>query len=119
MGIAFGRDKDVAFKIGSKIELIAESIIRIILTLPGERLGLPEFGSNVRSFIFEQDIVEIQKLIQLELLAVLEKQEPRVRLTNITVTDIGADLRSFVLALEFVVKDNPEEPKLLFIPLTQ
>ncbi len=117
MGIVFGNKADVPFKIGTKNELIAESIARIILTIPGERPGNLTFGSNVRAFLFENDLLEVKSLIELELLAVLEVQEPRVTLTKIVLTEVSDDLRSMVLALEFVIKNEPGQPKLLFIPL--
>lgn len=119
MGIVFGNNPDVPFKIGTTLELIGESVSRIIMTLPGERLGLPDFGSNVRLYLFENDIFEIQKLIKLELLAVLETQEPRIILRSITLTSVSEDLRAFVLALEIAEKENPSQTKVLFIPLSE
>jgi phage baseplate assembly protein W len=73
----------------NEAELISENIIRILTTKPGERVGEPEFGSLVKTFLFMPQL-DIDDLI-LEIINSINRQEPRVIVNYCTLTSAGQD----------------------------
>lgn len=65
--------------------LIRASIQRILMTNPGERLMLPDFGCDLRKFVFEQgDSILGTRIIQ-EICRALNKWEPRITVGNVDI----------------------------------
>jgi phage baseplate assembly protein W len=66
--------------------LILESSVRmLLLTAKGERLMEPEYGTNIRSILFEQNINGIESAIGEEIVSALTTWEPRLQLDTISV----------------------------------
>lgn len=66
--------------------LILESSVRmLLLTAKGERLMEPEYGTNIRRILFEQNINGIEAAIQEEIVSALTVWEPRLQLQSISV----------------------------------
>lgn len=67
--------------------LIADSVLQVLMTLPGERLGNPTFGCRVRRIPFEPNADTYVSVIQNLIIEALTLWEPRVtiRSTDITV----------------------------------
>ncbi len=65
------------------IRVIEASLRRIFNTVPGDRVMLPEFGCNLRKFLFEPNdnflVHEIKKTVK----NAIERWEPRVRVVNV------------------------------------
>ena len=97
-------------KIKADNELIAESITRILMTTPGERVGRPDFGSNLRKLLFEstQDIYlqDLKRMIE----SAIGKYEPRVDLQDIV---INADGNRIFIKLMFNEVGNPLNENLI------
>jgi len=92
------------FKIKANDELIKESITRILMTTPGERVGRPQFGSNLRKLLFESQadiyINDVKRMIE----SALNRYEPRVNLQDIIIT---ADGNNLYIKLQFNEVGNP------------
>ena len=92
------------FKIKAGDALIKESITRILMTTPGERVGRPKFGSNLRKLLFESQadiyINDVKRMIE----GALNRYEPRVNLRDIVIT---ADGNNLYIRLEFNEVGNP------------
>ena len=57
IGIAFPLDETNMFKGTENIkEQIKSNLLNLLLTYPGERVNLPNFGMGLKSLLFEQDI---------------------------------------------------------------
>jgi hypothetical protein len=65
--------------------LIKQSLVQIIMTLKGERVMRPEFGSGALSYIFENSNEELSSLIRFDIASALSKYEPRVLVRSIDV----------------------------------
>lgn len=65
------------------IDAVKQSVKNLIVTNHGERPFQPEIGSNITRLLFEPADVFTASAIKTEILAVLQRFEPRV--TNITV----------------------------------
>lgn len=65
--------------------LIKNDILQLLLTVPGERVMRPDFGVNLRNFVFEQltqaDIFSLQTEIESQ----VSTQEPRVNVERVEI----------------------------------
>ena len=64
---------------------IRQAIQIILLTEPGERIMLPDFGAGLKRFLFEPNTVTTHRLIQQEITEALEQWEPRINLKSVSV----------------------------------
>ena len=91
-------------------DLIAESITRILMTTPGERVGRPEFGCNLRRLLFEStetvDLDDVKNIIG----SAIETFEPRVILQDIIVNALE---NTIYVQIEFQLVGNPLETEQL------
>ena len=65
---------------------IKNSLKNIIATTPGERFLIPEFGTNLKQYLFSPVTQTTAKIIGDTILRSIEKWEPRVTVEHITVT---------------------------------
>lgn len=93
VGIAFPfRADETGFpRANSGLELITDSIQVILLTEVGERLMRPNFGSRLRSYLFENVDDFTMEAIKAEVFRALLEQEPRVIILNIDVAEENID----------------------------
>lgn len=83
--------------------LILESSVRmLLLTSPGERVMLPDYGTNVRKLLFAP-IPEIDGVVSQEIVQALNAHEPRVALSSLHI-DRQPDSRTVRLSASFVSK---------------
>ena len=73
----------------NSLQFIAENIKRILNTRKGERVNEPDFGSNVKSFLFMPQVA-IDDLMA-EIKNSVETQEPRVTVDSCTLTSATQD----------------------------
>lgn len=86
--------------------LLKENITRILLTLPGERVNNPQFGSRLRLFIFELDSI-LQEDLKNEILSAINRWEPRVNILDIQTQNVNE--RAIALKIACQNKDTLEE----------
>ena len=80
------------FEIKRGNAILQESITRILLTTPGERINNPTFGSRLKQYLFDLDNI-LEESIKEEISLAITRFEPRVRINNI-----------------FIEKKNPNQP---------
>lgn len=73
----FNSDKDLA--------VLASSVKMLISTDIGERIMLPNYGTDIRALLFEPDIQGIEALIQDKLTQALVLWEPRVAISFLSI----------------------------------
>jgi hypothetical protein len=83
------------------VQEIKESIVRIIMTSPGERVMLPEFGSKFKTMLFESNLT-IDGEIQSEIYNCISRWEPRVNIINISITN--PDAYTAMVNIQFQIK---------------
>ena len=102
-GISFpmrlGPDGRIAFSEGPTN--IREAIQVILLTQPGERVQLPEFGGRLREFLFEPNTVATRRLIQEQIQRVVQQWEPRIALESVAVDPDAGDPRVVVATVRY------------------
>ena len=84
------------------LQAIKNSIINIFLTSPGQKILNPEFGLDLRRYLFEQvnDFNAFQ--IQDDINNKLPEMEPRIQLTNVGVRPIP-DQHEYFITLQINV----------------
>jgi len=83
-------------------ELIKDSLLQLVLTMSGERIMRPDFGTKATAFVFENNDSVLGNLLRAEIQGVVAKYEPRIQLMDIQVeqrsTEIVVTLVYLVLA---------------------
>ncbi len=101
-GVAyFGED---FFTIKEDVELLKESITRILLTVPGERV-MSSFGSRFKEFIFEPETV-LQEDVNSEIRKSINRWEPNVEVQSVTAEMV--DNNKVKIFLSLVTKTSLE-----------
>jgi uncharacterized protein len=119
-GISFpvrlGADGRVALSAGP--QNIREAIRVILLTEPGERLNLDDFGGGAGRFLFEPNTVATRRRIQERIEDALRRWEPRIGLEAVTVEADADDPRAAIATVRYqLVADRATEQVSLRIQL--
>jgi len=76
---AYGLSKDLE-------ELAQQNLKTIILTSPGERVMIPDFGVGVRNYIFEQNTTGTQLVLQNAIQQQVAKYAPYITIEDLNVS---------------------------------
>ena len=82
IGVAFPLDEKNMFHGTESIkDQIKSNLLNVLLTYPGERVNLPDFGVGIKQLIFEQkiDLESLKNNIQLQ----INRYVPNISLTHI------------------------------------
>ena len=92
--------------IGVDNKVLESSLKSLLLTSRGERLHVPEFGTNLRQLVFNANTDELATLAHEDILTAIAAWEPRVELISTSVARSGTsvsivvDVRSLVSGSE-------------------
>lgn len=83
------------------VESIKQSVLNILLTVPGERPFEPFFGCDIRSQLFENFDPIVEAILTEQIRSAISNYEPRVEVTNVLVSgrpdnnkvDISVEIR--------------------------
>ena len=67
---------------------IKGDLIQLILTNPGDRVMLPDFGTALRKYIYAPNTPNTKTQIRQEIANSIDKWEPRITVKSIEVTDL-------------------------------
>jgi phage baseplate assembly protein W len=76
-----GTNGPLKYIVHDTLQLIKDSLIQIILTLPGERIMNPDFGCRLRMLHFENLTDTLKDTMTNVILDAIERWEPRVTVT--------------------------------------
>lgn len=86
---------------------INQSLKNIILTDLGERLFQPNFGSNVRAMLFENNIETNLTAIEFYITNSIQLNEPRVNLIGVNI-NVGTSEHELIVNIVYNTINNPE-----------
>jgi len=108
IGVAFPLDEENMF---SGTETVKEqkkaNLINLLLTYPGERLNLPQYGIGVKNLLFEQnlDLEQLKEKIQNQINVYI----PSIKLQNIG-TSLSEDRHTVSISLTYTyLLDNSSD----------
>jgi len=70
----------------NNVEQIKADLLQLLLTNPGERVMLPEFGTPLRKLVFEPNDKALEIMAKQMISESIKKWEPRIVVSNIYVT---------------------------------
>lgn len=119
-GISFpprvGPDGRIAWSAGPGN--IREAIQVVLLTEPGERIQLPEFGGQLRALLFEPNTVATRRIVQEHIDRALQLWEPRITLRAVTVEEDPDDPRAALATISYqLVASQAAEQVTVRVPL--
>jgi phage baseplate assembly protein W len=85
-------------------EDVEQAIQIILLTEPGERPMLPEFGGGLRSFVFEPNTTATHRAIEHLVRKALIDWEPRIDVDRVEVTPDERESNLLLVHVDFVVR---------------
>lgn len=92
----------IDIKIAYDIEAVKNSLTAIFSTYPGQRLLIPEFGVNIKRFLFapvsETNALAIGELMN----EAIERWEPRVLIQSLNITP-KIDAHQYDITLDFYI----------------
>lgn len=97
---------------GEDIEILASSLKMLLTTNKGERVMLPEYGTNLTMILFEFQGQGIESMVQQEVNDAITQWEPRVTLQFLEVQKVGE--REVAVNATFISKLN-QQP--FFVPM--
>ena len=108
IGVAFPLDEENMFS-GTEtvIEQIKSNLLNLLLTYPGERVNMPNFGVGLKNLLFEQDIdlESLKETIQTQ----INNFIPNVNLERISLGS-SEDKHTLIIRLTYsYVLDNTEQ----------
>ena len=102
-GMAFpprvGADGRIAWSEGETN--VREAVRVILMTEPGERLRLPEFGAGLGRFLFEPNILSTHTLLRQRIADALKRWEPRISLESVEVQADALDPQAAIATITF------------------
>ena len=89
------------------------NIINLLLTHKGERFMQPNFGTNLRRFIFQQSNDRLETAVKSELLSTIQYWLPYVNVENIETRRTVQDIETYTIAvaITFSVSNDIREFK--------
>ncbi len=88
---------------------IKQAIVNLLLTNKGERPFNPDYGSNIRSYLFEPLDYGTAAQIEESIKSTLDKFEPRIELRDIE-TYPNYDNNSFSVDMTYVIVGSDDPP---------
>lgn len=94
-----------SFNIGSDIEVLESSVRMLLLTVKGERLMLPDYGTNLQSVLFDPAVGPVESIVVQEILSAVAAWEPRIQVDpQSIVIERSRDGRAIKMKISFVSK---------------
>lgn len=99
LGVPYPLVKDARgyFRSQGGVPQIKSDLLILLLTNPGERVMLPDFGTPLRELVFEPNDASLQIKAREMIINAIKKWEPRISVEQIDVTsnvqegDLGSD----------------------------
>jgi phage baseplate assembly protein W len=91
---------------------IKSNLINLLLTLRGERIENPEFGTNLPRLIFEQLDEQLYPIIQDEIFSSVNRFVPEVTLLNIVLTP-DADGNTISIEIDYRLNISGQQDNII------
>ena len=108
------RDSDKGFflKLNTvDAKAIKADLVHLILTNKGERLYLPDFGTNLRKYLFDPYDGITESEIKGEISDAIKKYIPNLKVTSITFEEAPQSQYGVVVRLDYVITEDVFETK--------
>jgi hypothetical protein len=84
-------------------QAIKSDLVHLLLTNKGERLYLPNFGANLRQYLFEPNDDTVANSIKNEINQAIKEFIPNLQVTELTVTPSETNIHAVVVRIDYLV----------------
>jgi len=85
------------------LDVIKQNFKHLVLTAPGERMMIPDFGVGMRNYLFETNDPLTHSAIRSGLSSQVDKYMPFISILNVEFNDNGAALGDLSNSLQIVI----------------
>ena len=103
----FPNSKQWSFDLGTDLGILESSVKMLLLTQKGDRIMVPNYGTNIRKILFEVNLPSTESLIREEIVSAFAQWEPRVELQAMEVVQ-DRNGRSVTINMTLVSKLNKQ-----------
>ena len=95
------RDKIDGIKLNKTIKkLVKQNLKMLILTSPGERVAIPEYGVGIRRYLFDQSTDERFSALKTRIYSQVKKYMPTLNLRDVK---IGIKEQAFRVSIQYTI----------------
>jgi len=116
IGFNFGKSINGYFSTSADKKLVKENMKQILLTNPGERICLPDFGVGLRRYLFEMNDEQLATVIREKIVQQIAKYEPLADIIDIQFKQQDNEMR---IRITYRIKDMTYEQAILEFSITQ
>jgi phage baseplate assembly protein W len=87
-------------------DAIKADLMHLLLTNKGERLYLPDFGTNLRQYLFEPNASNVSRDIKDEIQSTIDKYIPNLKIDTLEVKQSQKSEYAVVVRLEYTVTNS-------------
>jgi phage baseplate assembly protein W len=87
-------------------DAIKADLMHLLLTNKGERLYLPDFGTNLRQYLFEPNASNVSRDIKEEIQTTIDKYIPNLKIDRLEVKQSQKSEYAVVVRLEYTVTNS-------------
>lgn len=85
---------------------IKSNLMHLLLTNKGERLYLPDFGTNLKQYLFEPNLEKVSADIRSEIQTAIDKYIPNLKVDRLTVSPLENNEHSVIVRLDYTVTND-------------
>ena len=116
IGFNFGKSINGYFSTSADKKLVKENMQQILLTNPGERIMLPDFGVGLRRYLFEMNDEQLATVIREKIVAQIARYEPLADIIDIQFKQQENEMK---IRITYRLKDVNYEQAVLEFSITQ
>ena len=116
VGFNFGKSINGYFSTSADKKLVKENMKQILLTNPGERIMLPDFGVGLRRYLFEMNDEQLATVIREKIVQQIAKYEPLADIIDIQFKQQENEMK---IRITYRLKDVIYEQAILEFSITQ
>ena len=90
------------------VRLIKNDMLQLLLTSPGERVMMPDFGTVIRKLPFEQADVSLVSEVQSSVRFAMQKYETRIDVEDVAV-ELNNDDQSMIIKVFAKLKEDVQK----------
>ena len=114
IGVAFPLDENNMFKGTNTVEeQVKANLINLLLTVPGERINLPNYGVGLKNLLFEQQIDLI--VLKEQIISTTRRYIPNIKIEDVQ-TGMSEDQNTIFIKVSYksILDGNPDSIQLNF-----
>ncbi len=96
-------------------ELAQQNLKMLLLTNPGERIMIPEYGVGLSSYLFENDSPQLRGEILGRISRQVSEYLPYIFLENVSVQPFGENENQLIVSIQYFIPNESQKQNLNII----